>query len=149
MRRCAGLLVGLIACTSGRFNLDKDETGDSADQGGGPSVTDADVWCYEHTGSDPYVYYWVVRVDVDAYEGTELASFTSDAVKVYEGSTEVYSVALACDEVRCTTSFTEDQSGVDCGTPTAYTFEITVTDVDGNVSGTYSVTGRAGSSAEG
>ncbi len=123
-------------------------SGDGGASPDAPVITDGDAWCYQHTTGDKR-WIWVATATATDPQGLDtIQSFATDAVRVFQGDTEIASYAITCLKGECTTTF-DEADGVSCAQASSYTVVIRVVDEDDNWSEPYEVTGRQGTDASG
>ncbi|MSQ03665.1 MAG: hypothetical protein EXR71_17565 [Myxococcales bacterium] len=127
------LMVLLLACAS------SSEGGDTADRGvpvglGAPVVESASVTCYFHSTGDTFIQ-WNGAATVSDQQGLGTIE-PLGRVDVSDAGGVIGTVALACAEGSCATSWQGDDLDVECdavAVPT-YDFAFVVVDIDGHES---------------
>ncbi|MCB9760446.1 MAG: hypothetical protein H6739_11460 [Alphaproteobacteria bacterium] len=117
---------------------DTAETGDTTPPGDAPSISSCEALCWQHQTGDT-TWQWVV----DCHASDPDDDLANGRSEVRQGASVVSEQLVACSaEGRCTSSFTEAQTGVRCDAATSYTFMVWVSDLEGHESAPFSVQGR-------
>ncbi len=127
------LILALMACSTSA------DTGDTADSGvptdpAAPVVESASVTCYFHTTGDTFIQ-WNGIATVSDQQGLGTIEALG-RVDVSDAGGAIGTVALACADGSCATSWQGDDLDVECdavAVPT-YDFAFVVLDIDGHES---------------